>query len=833
MNLIDLTGYSIKARMFWVVMALCAVICIAGAVFGLFYLSISQLALLSILLTARYLTGDYKLDLPYLNLRITTREFLIFIAGIWLGLTGAVLVCLAGAVIGNLIKARDKRPGLLKIFISVVSISVAVKAAYFLVYALFGLSELPLAANAISFAAVAVFVLTMGFINYLLRLSFDWLGQLLNGSGFTTESPREKLSLYTGNLVFGFIGAVILHLALLQFGLAVAWISLPLILIGHLTSRGHFRRLKQENQELADYGTIHLATVEALATAIDARDQLAHGHVRRMQIFAMCMGKALGLKAEEIQALQISALLHDIGKLAVPDHILNKPGELTPGEMEKVKVHPAVGAAILETIDFPYPVVPAVRSHHEAWDGSGYPDQLTGENIPLLGRILAIVDAYDTMRSKFTYGALHSKDEARWALQKNAGKKFDPKLVDIFLRHLREFENALNLRGLSYSEDQQPKTESPHSFVEQIKRVNREVFVQYDLTRVFGAAHDLKETLALFVQKVKENIPFDTCAVYLYEKSQGYAIAAHVEGKNDSFLKDRRVKPGEGATGYVLQKQEMVSQVNPGLDFPFYYSEAAEEYTAMASLPLVNDGRLIGALSLYSCMLDNYDDEQIKLLQSISHIAAEAISKAVYHAETETRALTDPMTGLPNARCLQGQFEKEVARAKRTGSPFQVVMLDLDGFKAVNDTFGHKVGDMMLKDLAKIMRKQLRDYDFLARYAGDEFLAIVPELSDEAVRDLCRRIEEAISAHKIRVTEDTFARVGVSIGTAAYPTFGETLDQLIVAADAKMYSVKAMHKKRKENPSMLQGIIENVEPIDDETFVLELDESHIVSNAVN
>jgi diguanylate cyclase (GGDEF)-like protein len=161
-------------------------------------------------------------------------------------------------------------------------------------------------------------------------------------------------------------------------------------------------------------------------------------------------------------------------------------------------------------------------------------------------------------------------------------------------------------------------------------------------------------------------------------------------------------------------------------------------------------------------------------------------------------------------------------------------MLDLDGFKAVNDTFGHKVGDQMLKDLARIMRKQLRDYDFLARYAGDEFLAIVPDLSDEAVRDLCSRIEEAVSAHKIQVTEDSFARVGVSIGTAAYPDFGETLDQLIVAADSKMYSVKAIHKKRAKEPSVVKGIIESVEHLDDGTYVLELDESSIVStNSIN
>lgn len=811
-------------------MALLAVAGLALASYEVYFLSSNNLALLSILLTARYLTGNYKFKLPLININLTGREFLIFFAGLWLGFSGAVFVYLVGAVLVHMLNAENRRYGLLKVFIGITAAGVAAKTALFVTVLAAESSPIQFTDSYASLGLAGVFLAVMGVVNYALRLGLELVGQFLNGKNVEDETWQEKISLFTGNLVFGLLGAFVLHIALLEFGLAVAWISLPLLLIGHLMARDHFLRLKEENSDLVEMNEMRLSTVEALAVAIDARDQLAHGHVRRMQLFAAGLGKVLGLPAREIEALRISALLHDIGKLAVPDNILNKPGELSDEEMEKVKVHAAVGASILETINFPYPVVPAVRSHHEAWDGSGYPDGLKGEDIPLHGRILAIVDAYDTMRTKYTYGANYTKDEARRVLQSKAGKKFDPKLVDVFLRHLREFENAVTARGFSYSEEKYPKTDGAYSFIDQIKRVNREMFVQYDLTRVFSSAMGLKETLRLFVDKVKENLPFDTCAVYLYDKAQGNAVAMMVEGKNDSFLRDRRMKPGEGATGYVLQKEEMVDpKVDPALDFMFYYSEVADEYTAMLSLPLLNEGKMIGALSIYSCELEIYDEDQIKLLQSICHIAAEAIAKAVYHAETETRALTDPMTGLPNARCLQGQFEKEVARSKRSGNPFQVVMLDLDGFKAVNDTFGHKVGDMMLKDLAKIMRKQLRDYDFLARYAGDEFLAIVPDLSDEAVRDLCERVEMAVSEHRIQVTDHKFARVGVSIGTAAYPTFGDTLDQLIVAADKEMYSVKATHKKRAENPSIVEGIIGSVEHLEDGTYVVELDESSIVT----
>ena len=155
----------------------------------------------------------------------------------------------------------------------------------------------------------------------------------------------------------------------------------------------------------------------------------------------------------------------------------------------------------------------------------------------------------------------------------------------------------------------------------------------------------------------------------------------------------------------------------------------------MASLPLIADEKLIGAVSIYSCELENYQDEHMRLLETVSRIASDTILKSLHHAETENNALTDPMTNLPNARSLQVHFENEVARAKRTGTEFQLIMLDLDGFKKVNDTFGHKVGDRLLKEVSKVMRGQLREYDFLARYAGDEFVAIIPDTSNEAMAE--------------------------------------------------------------------------------------------------
>jgi diguanylate cyclase (GGDEF)-like protein len=214
----------------------------------------------------------------------------------------------------------------------------------------------------------------------------------------------------------------------------------------------------------------------------------------------------------------------------------------------------------------------------------------------------------------------------------------------------------------------------------------------------------------------------------------------------------------------------------------------------MASLPLFKDDVLLGALSVYSNELEQYSDDHMRLLETVTRLASDALGNAIHHAEAESNALTDPLTGLPNARYLALRFEEEAARASRTDRTFQVLMLDLDKFKKVNDTFGHKVGDKMLREVAHIIEGQLREYDFLARYGGDEFVALVQEVVGAQVEELCTRIEAAVSKFSLPVGKNRFARVGISLGTATFGIDGETLDQLVIAADHEMYRVKSDHR---------------------------------------
>ncbi|MEP6818724.1 MAG: diguanylate cyclase [bacterium] len=566
-------------------------------------------------------------------------------------------------------------------------------------------------------------------------------------------------------------------------------------------------RLSAKTRESEELSRLYFATAEALATAIDAKDQTTHCHVRRVQVYAAGLGEVLGLEKAEIAALKAGALLHDIGKLAVPAHIINKPGRLTQAEFEKMKIHTTVGAQILSRVEFPCPVIPIVRHHHEQWDGLGYPDGLKAEQIPITARIISVVDCFDSVREDRPFRRGMTRDEALALLLRGSGNHFDPNVVDLFIKHLARFESQIAAAGLpqqlppssaqeplALSEVDMAQTRERGAYMayDQIKSAHQEVYALYEIARTFGSSLNVRNTVEVLVDKVGHVVPFQTCVVYLYDELKGYATPAHVAGRNAQVLSTRSVAPGEGVTGFALANRSPVNQLQPSLDLAGL--EIEREYRSMASLPLFKDEMLLGALSVYSTELEQYTDDHMRLLETVTRLASDALSNAMQHAEAESNALTDQLTGLPNARQLALRFDEEASRARRNARSFQVVMLDLDDFKIVNDTFGHKVGDKMLREIARIIQAQLREYDFLARYAGDEFVAIVQELVGGQVEDLRERIETAVSQFSLPVRGGSQARVGISVGTSTFGVGGETLDQLLVAADQAMYRAKSGHK---------------------------------------
>lgn len=806
-----MSDYNRGAKIYWyLVVAAAALICLWAICQCLFFMPAQWAALFALLLLT-VAASSYPIRIPTTTASVTAGDTFIFLGVLLLGVPAAVLLSAADSLISA--KRTTKRmPTLFAASAMMVATTLISGSAFYAMLAAYPSAKpAPLGTTPLPLDHLLVPLALMTILQFLLNgLSLATMYALRSRQSFW-RFWREGYLWTSWTFVAAAIATAIIYVALSKFGFLYVLLSVPVLAATYATYWVYFERVNEMTRKASEISRLHLATVEALATAIDAKDQTTHCHVRRVQIYATGIGKLYGLSENEIEALKAGALLHDIGKLAVPDHILNKPGQLSAAEFEKMKVHTTVGAEILERVDFPYPVVPVVRHHHEQWDGQGYPDGLKGEHIPITARIISVVDCFDSVREDRPYRRGMTRAEAIALLQRGAGSHFDPKVVDLFVENLSRFEAeiaALGLeqqnatdegretRTLSLLDVAQGRERTSSPAYDQIKNAHREVYSLYEIARTFGSSLDIEDTLSILVNKVGHIVPFDTCVVYLFDELKAYATAGHVAGKNAEALRSKCVAPGEGVTGFALANRQPINRLDPSLDFAGVQLAPDSEYRAMAALPLVKDERLLGALSVYSMVLNEYTDDDMRLLETIARLASDALANAMQHAEAESNALTDPLTGLPNARYMYLRFDQEAARARRSGRPFQVIMLDLDNFKPVNDTFGHQVGDKMLREVARLLQGQLREYDFLARYAGDEFVAIVQDLLPDQVEELRERIEKTVSKFSLRVRADHYASVGISVGTATYGINGETLDQLLIAADEAMYRAKSAHKQQ-------------------------------------
>ena len=826
MALINMSDYNRASRIYWGASACAGAATLFWALYHCLSFVPMDWAQLLVLVSLVVVAGSRPIRIPGTKASVTAGDAFTFLGVIFLGVPAAILLGALDVLSSSFRTTRRATSWILAPALMSMTVFVSGHVFYAALEIFGGVSGAPVGtARALEIELLALPLVLMALVQYFLNGMLVATLLALKGRRPIWECWRDGYLWTAWTFLAGAIAALVVYGAVTSFGLLYVLLSVPVIAATYAAYSTYFERVAEKTREAAEMSRIHLSTVEALATAIDAKDQTTHCHVRRVQIYCTRMGELMGLSTGEIKALRAGALLHDVGKLAVPDHILNKPGKLTPVEFEKMKIHTTVGAEILERVGFPYPVVPIVRSHHEQWDGRGYPDGLRGEEIPLTARILSVVDCFDSLREDRPYRPGKTREEACALIARGAGAHFDPRVVEVFLAHLHEFEREIAEQGLDHHgftiveceprallDDQQAtqpagpaastrESSSPPAYLNQISNAHREVYALYEIARTFGSSLDIDDTVSVLVNKVGHVVPFDTCAVYLFDEVKGYATAAHVAGLHAEELRGRAAAPGEGVVGFVLANRRSVSHLDPMLDFTGVELPEGGEYRSMIVLPLARDERLMGALAVYSTEPHRYSDDHHRMLETVARLASDALANAMRHAETASNALTDTLTGLPNARALHLRFEEEAARARRAGRPFQVVMLDLDDFKLVNDTFGHSAGDRMLREVSRILHAQLREYDFLSRYAGDEFVALVQDLDAAQVEELRGRIETAVARFAMHVSAGRHARVGISVGSATYGVDGETLDQLLIAADEAMYSVKSDRKQKSHSPA--------------------------------
>jgi putative nucleotidyltransferase with HDIG domain len=387
----------------------------------------------------------------------------------------------------------------------------------------------------------------------------------------------------------------------------------------------------------------HRETIEALAVAINAKDEVTHEHVLRVQIYAAGVARLLGCSNIEIEALRAGALLHDIGKIAVPDYILQKPGKLTAAEFEKMKIHTIAGAQILSRVEFPYPIVPVVRHHHERWDGKGYPDGLAGENIPLTARILTVVDCFDAVREDRQYRKAMSREEAIDLIVRGSGTQYDPRVVGTFVAHLQEFEAEILAHNGSpvptfgiepteqLSETARRVAPAAGLAEEEETKADENLLPDNltslsDLAQSVIGARDQDQLLTCFADKLKPIVAHDMCAITLVDPESGDNIVAHATGQHWMFLKGRRITSGAGVTGWVLANREPFCNTDPKLDFPSSLAELSPDYRTLAVLPIIRDSKLFGAVSIYSSTLTEYSANHQRLMREAVSVLASALS---------------------------------------------------------------------------------------------------------------------------------------------------------------------------------------------------------------
>ena len=745
-------------------------------------------------LVTTLVVGRTSIKIPKTESTVTLDDTFIYISVLLYGVWPSVVLAGVNALACSLFYSNRRKI----IPFNTAAMSLSVFASGSLVIFLFG--EPQLLATDISRLILAAESLAL--IHYVLNSGMVSTVAALRTGKALIATWRESflwtwVSYFTGAIAACLIVKLITVISFYAFIVAV-----PVLAVTFLTYRNYLEKVRSSIRHVEEMTDLHLRTIEALAIAIDAKDEVTHDHVHRVQIYATGLARLFGLNDAEIEALKAGALLHDIGKLAVPDYILNKPDKLTTAEFDRMKVHTIVGAEILARVDFPYPVVPIVRHHHERWDGRGYPDGLRGDEIPMTARILAVVDCFDAVREDRQYRKAMTRPQAIDLIKSGSGTMYDPDVVRMFLEYLPLFEaeirrqrkdvkmERIKIDGRPVSDA--PKKDSGQLAFEQIRNAHREVITLYEIAQTIGNSLDLRDMFAVFSSRLRDMVSYTTCVLYLRKPNAIDIEAVHVAGHNSEIIKGSSLILGSGVTGWVVTNRQPMYNCDPRLDLAASHIDVDTPYRSVIAVPLVKADEVLGALTLYSTDISAYEPDHLRLVEAVAKLASDAIANALHHEQTEAKATTDSLTGLANARAFRLRFEQEVDHARRYSETFALLMMDLDCLKNINDAHGHEAGDAALRRVGGLLSHQLRPQDFLSRYAGDEFVALV-QIGAVEVRDLVQRLQNAVDEY-IFIADGARRTIGISVGWACFGADGESLDQLLLTADRAMYADKLRRK---------------------------------------
>ncbi|HVL69152.1 MAG TPA: HD domain-containing phosphohydrolase [Vicinamibacterales bacterium] len=705
------------------------------------------------------LSGSFTIRIPTIPARLSVSETFVFAAVLLFGPAAATLVVVLDTLIISLwLAPASRRPT--RVLFNMAAPAVAIWAAAHVFYILAAIEPLSQAPQQILGLLLPLFILA--FCYFLLNSG-------LVAFAVAFEKQTTAFSVWRRNFLWlslnYFSGASVAALLLpylqspeSQF-VRVIGVILPLLLISYLTFKTALGRVEDANIHLRELNKLYLSTIETLAMAIDAKDQITHGHIRRVQIHAVRLAKAVGVtEPAQIQAIEAAALLHDMGKLAVPEYILNKPGPLTPAEFERMKLHATVGADILSAIDFPYPVVPIVRHHHENWDGTGYPSGLAGSDIPIGARILSVVDCFDALTSDRPYRPRLSDTEALRILQERRGTMYDPLIVDAFIEihpELKQLADAARvpsrqLASLSASFGNRPSYPPKRAHLEEISASRAETMVLLELAQQLGVAEGPRDIADAALHHVRRLIPASLALLFVRGEGADDLHVLEALGDNSTVASELSIRLGQQLSGWVGANRHTIRNSDALLDFgDAARAMSPRPISAMAAAIVADE--LVGVLSVYSTLPDAFTADHERVLEAVAHHIAKPLRTA-----------------------LTAKKGDETARASRKAASTRsaVVYVHVEG---LTDQSHHTA-----RSLSTTISHCIRSKDVVLRLGDQEYAVVLADASIEAAATAARRIQAAGDVWRQSVGGGEPKRIRTTY--AVGPEDGRTPDALLNVA---------------------------------------------------
>lgn len=760
------------ARLYIVAVVLAGAAVIGSSVHQLVVNPISNRWLILALLTL--LTGSFNVKVSSINAYISVSEAFVFASILLFGVPAGTATVVIECLVVLLWTKRESR-FMHRALFNMAAPPLAVWTAGSAFYLLSGIAPYSQAFTPLPTLFVPLLVFTA--LYFLLN---SWLVAIAVG----LENGRSPVNIWLKNFAWlsvnYFSGASLAALIVTyaqQLDFSSLLVIVPLLVVSYLTFRTAMGRAEDSYGHLTELNRLYLSTIETLAMAIDAKDQVTHGHIRRVQAYAVGLAKAVGVSDEKLlKAIEAAALLHDMGKLAVPEHILNKPGKLTAAEFEKMKLHASFGADMLSAIDFPYPVVPIVRHHHESWNGTGYPTGIRGTDIPIGARILSVVDCFDALTSDRPYRPKLSDQDAIAILLERRGSMYDPLVVDTFIRVHKEIAPPDTLVLEHASAAKSPRTAQAHLEEPRAASAARPPGAVLS-SSPSGRLGDLNDFVST---RLTSQIPHSLAILFVYDAQCDELVAKFAAGQHRHLVHDLRMSLGECLSGWVAANKKTIVNSDPTLDLGNIADEISPRLQTTLSVALTSSAGMIGVFTLYS-ELAAFSEEHRAIAESIGVRLAQELSQP---AERRASSSADAVTGLPHESELPETLRR-LTESRPGAMNISLIFIEALGLNEVVTNWGRQAGDRAIHSVATAVTGCLEPEDVLFKRAGFELVALVSRSETNEIWQLAKNVRDAVRGQSVSTSSGHRVELSVSTHGISAPSDVGTLKDLLASGHTR------------------------------------------------